>query len=98
MLSPNAPIQGSDIVKLNIGGTKYTTTVGTLSGSAFFAALLKRDVAVAKDEEGCIFVDRDGLYFGPLLSYLYALVCCCFFFSPFPFYPGALESWTSLQP
>lgn len=63
-------LSGSDIVKLNIGGYKYMTTAETLSSSSFFAALLKGETPSAKDEEGNIFIDRDGIYFGPLLSYM----------------------------
>lgn len=60
------------IVKLNIGGYKYTTTQETLTchGQNFFSALLKGKLPIIRDEEGCIFVDRDGEYFKPILEYL----------------------------
>lgn len=62
----------SGIVKLNIGGVKYETTVGTLvsRGDNFFTTLFSHMFATLKDEEGYYFIDRDGEYFKPLLSYL----------------------------
>jgi hypothetical protein len=65
--------EGSSIVKLNIGGQKFMTTLATLLGQGeenLFGVLLKDGNAVVKDDEGAIFIDRDGAYFGVLLSFL----------------------------
>jgi hypothetical protein len=47
-------MNSQDIVKLNIGGVKYMTTVATLTSQSdnFFTALLKRDQPVQKDSDG----------------------------------------------
>jgi len=64
----------SKIVKLNIGGHKYHTTVKTLTqnGTAdnFFTAMLSGHFAPLQDDKGYYFVDRDGKYFRPILDYL----------------------------
>jgi hypothetical protein len=62
-----------EIVKLNIGGTRYTTTMGTLTkrgASNFFSSLLSGRHAVRRDEKGAVWVDREGSYFGVILEYL----------------------------
>lgn len=60
------------IVRLNIGGYKYATTRATLLTipNSYFAALLDERVPTAKDEKGAYFIDRDGQYFPPILTYL----------------------------
>lgn len=61
-------LQPSRRVLLNIGGSRYETTAGTLSGKgegSFFSSLLKHH---PQNEE--LFVDRDGHLFAPLLSFL----------------------------
>mmetsp|Transcript_15613 Transcript_15613/g.17352 ORF Transcript_15613/g.17352 Transcript_15613/m.17352 type:complete len:357 (+) Transcript_15613:12-1082(+) len=60
------------IVKLNIGGVKFVTTSSTLtkSGQNFFTSLLSGRFSPLKDEEGYIFIDRNGKYFSPLLDFL----------------------------
>ncbi len=62
----------SGIVKLNIGGVKYETTVGTLTcrGDNFFTTLFSNNFPALRDEDGYYFIDRDGEYFKPLLSFL----------------------------
>uniref|UniRef100_A0A6B2LBT1 BTB domain-containing protein n=1 Tax=Arcella intermedia TaxID=1963864 RepID=A0A6B2LBT1_9EUKA len=58
---------------MNIGGEKFYTTKETLChlGSNFFSCLFEeKSVPVIKDEEGFIFIDRDGTLFRPLLNYL----------------------------
>eukprot|EP00697_Spironema_sp_BW2_P000258 gnl/Spiro4/10342_TR5523_c0_g1_i1.p1 gnl/Spiro4/10342_TR5523_c0_g1~~gnl/Spiro4/10342_TR5523_c0_g1_i1.p1 ORF type:complete len:1693 (+),score=54.88 gnl/Spiro4/10342_TR5523_c0_g1_i1:705-5081(+) len=57
------------LIKLNVGGTRYTTTSSTLVGP-FFAQLLSTNSSALVDEEGCLFIDRDGWYFGLVLNYL----------------------------
>lgn len=66
--------QTSAVVKLNVGGEFFTTTVGTLRkipGSRLadmFCTLAK--ASSNEDEEGRFFIDRPGTYFGPVLDYL----------------------------
>lgn len=62
----------NEIVKLNIGGVKYTTTKSTLckTGENFFSGLFSGKLTALKDEEGCIFIDRNGAYFAPILDFL----------------------------
>ncbi|KAH3767634.1 NY-REN-45 antigen [Pelomyxa schiedti] len=61
------------IVKLNIGGRKFVTTEGTLTSvpeDCFFNVLLKGKFSPIVDEEGSFFIDRDGTFFEPILTYL----------------------------
>lgn len=60
------------IVRLNIGGYKYQTTRTTLAsnGENFFTKLLEGKIGSVKDEQGNYFIDRDGQYFQPILSFL----------------------------
>lgn len=60
------------IVRLNIGGFKFSTTRATLLSipNSYFAALLEERVPTVKDEKGAYFIDRDGQYFPPILTYL----------------------------
>eukprot|EP01103_Thecamoeba_quadrilineata_P011916 TRINITY_DN2959_c0_g1_i2.p1 TRINITY_DN2959_c0_g1~~TRINITY_DN2959_c0_g1_i2.p1 ORF type:complete len:614 (+),score=149.84 TRINITY_DN2959_c0_g1_i2:42-1883(+) len=62
----------SQIIKLNIGGLKYQTTVGTLTetGDNYFSSILSGLFQITLDEEGYYFIDRDGEYFKPILDYL----------------------------
>lgn len=70
------PSQLDRIVQLNIGGVRYTTSARTLLNYGargepnFFAALLSGALPSAKDASGAFFVDRDGIYFEPILSFL----------------------------
>jgi len=60
------------IVKLNVGGFKFHTTVATLTKypDTFFTALLSEKMPTARDEEGAYFIDRDGQFFAPVLIWL----------------------------
>lgn len=55
-----------------LGGVRYETTVGTLvsRGDNFFTTLFSNKFPTLKDEDGAYFIDRDGEYFKPLLSFL----------------------------
>lgn len=77
--SPSTPILQqssggslSRIVKLNIGGFKYCTTYATLTKhpNTFFTALISEHIPTTIDEEGAYFIDRDGQYFSPILTWL----------------------------
>lgn len=50
------------LVKLNVGGVKYTTSLTTLVAvpDAYFGCLFSGDWALTKSEDGEMFVDRDG--------------------------------------
>lgn len=60
------------IVKLNIGGYRYETTVLTITRikDTFFSTLLSSRLETTKDEQGAYFIDRDGQFFAPILTYL----------------------------
>jgi hypothetical protein len=61
------------IVKLNIGGVRFTTTNGTLLQNEernFFHGLLSGELSVERDDEGALFIDREGKYFAPILEYM----------------------------
>ena len=59
-------------VRLNVGGKRFETTVGTLTQGGdkslnFFSSIVRHEPPAEGEE---IFIDRDGEAFGPLLSYL----------------------------
>lgn len=62
----------SEIVKLNIGGYQYETTFSTLTciPDTYFSLLLSGRFPFQKDERGAFFIDRDGQYFAPILTFL----------------------------
>ena len=59
-------------ITLNVGGTRYTTTLGTLLSeeSSYFTCLLSRDWNDAAQAE--VFIDRDGEMFKYTLRFLRA--------------------------
>jgi hypothetical protein len=61
----------SGVVKLNIGGKRFATTVSTLTqhGDNFFSGLLSGRVPSTKVNDH-YFIDRNGRYFEPILDYL----------------------------
>eukprot|EP01080_Neovahlkampfia_damariscottae_P009648 gene9648-1852_t len=64
----------SDIVTLNVGGNSYSTTYQTINQTFFekqnyFTTLLSGNFGVLKDDEGRIFIDRDGSNFKYILNY-----------------------------
>ncbi|XP_069828120.1 BTB/POZ domain-containing protein KCTD14 isoform X2 [Dendropsophus ebraccatus] len=69
----SSPLQSvSPIVQLNIGGSMYTTTVGTLKkcqGSKLFD-MFNGQPKLRIDSDGRYFIDREGKYFGYILEYL----------------------------
>eukprot|EP01095_Lingulamoeba_sp_RSL-Kostka_P007841 TRINITY_DN2551_c0_g1_i1.p1 TRINITY_DN2551_c0_g1~~TRINITY_DN2551_c0_g1_i1.p1 ORF type:complete len:282 (+),score=43.59 TRINITY_DN2551_c0_g1_i1:158-1003(+) len=66
----------NSIIKLNIGGWKYCTSRSTLFSNQpnFFTRLIENDengrVPCLRDEDGYIFVDRNGRIFEIVLDYL----------------------------
>jgi len=65
---------GSSIVKLNVGGRKFMTTLNTLSCNGtqenFLTALVSGKWRADRDSKGYYFVDRNGKYFEPILDFL----------------------------
>ena len=59
-----------DIIKLNVGGTKFYTTRSTLLKSGYFRALLSGKFADSTQADGYLFIDRDPVIFDFVLKYL----------------------------
>jgi len=59
------------LVRLNIGGTLFTTLLDTLtSQETFFSGLMSGKFNAVKDEHEAYFIDRDPRNFGIILNYL----------------------------
>ena len=61
-----------DIIKLNVGGTTYQTTMQTLKKdpNSMLAAMFSGRFALSKDESGAYFINRDGKLFRHVLNFL----------------------------
>jgi len=59
-------------VRLNIGGHFYETTNKTIARvqDTFLTSLISNRVPTIMDREGRYFIDRDGQFFAPILTYL----------------------------
>jgi len=73
--SENLPFD--EIVNLNVGGYKYSTSISTLQargGINFLSILVGNDregkIPAKRDKEGNIWIDRNGKIFGIILEYL----------------------------
>eukprot|EP01084_Bolivina_argentea_P261257 441424_1 len=65
---PNEKAQ--EIVILNVGGTKYTTTIQTLTGyNSMLKARFSSKYAMKPSQDGSHFIDRDGKLFKYILEY-----------------------------
>lgn len=64
----------SGIEKLNVGGVRICTTRETLEMLPYFQALFQQEEdlgrSVQADDEGCLFVDRNGELFKVIIEYL----------------------------
>lgn len=62
----------SNIIKINVGGKRFTTTLTTLISKkdSMLAAMFSGRFDIEKDEEGYFFIDRNGKYFSAILDYL----------------------------
>lgn len=62
------------LIKLNVGGTRYTTSLATLTAipEAYFSSLFSGDWQQVLTAEGEVFLDRDGERFKIILEYLRA--------------------------
>lgn len=65
-------MSSSEIVKLNVGGMIYTTTKSTLCKypNSMIGAMFNGSMSTSLDENGCVFIDRDGELFKYVLNYL----------------------------
>mmetsp|Transcript_7769 Transcript_7769/g.14103 ORF Transcript_7769/g.14103 Transcript_7769/m.14103 type:complete len:219 (-) Transcript_7769:2617-3273(-) len=67
----------SEVVKLNIGGEMFCTSVLTLTSgnrSEYWTRFLHGGLGVFVDDAGAIFVDRDGTQFRHILAFLRSAV------------------------
>jgi len=61
----------SQYVKLNVGGSLYYTTIGTLTKhDGMLRAMFSGGMEVLTDAEGWILIDRCGKHFGTILNFL----------------------------
>ncbi|XP_068309968.1 FH protein interacting protein FIP2-like [Pyrus communis] len=63
----------SSLVHLNVGGNKFSTTVGTLTQrqpDSMLAAMFSVRHTLRQDKEGYVFIDRDGKHFRHILNWL----------------------------
>ena len=64
--------RAEDVVTLNVGGTKFTTSVETLCADAdsMLAAMFSGRHALRPADDGSLFIDRDPKHFGLVLNFL----------------------------
>uniref|UniRef100_A0A6N2NLV0 Potassium channel tetramerisation-type BTB domain-containing protein n=1 Tax=Salix viminalis TaxID=40686 RepID=A0A6N2NLV0_SALVM len=64
----------SSLVRLNIGGKKFCTTIDTLTQDepdSMLAAMFRGRLTVSEDpDKGYVFIDRDGKHFRHILNCL----------------------------
>ena len=62
----------NEIINLNIGGHKFTTSLQTLQSepSSMLGAMFSGRHPIIKQDDGSIFIDRDGRHFHMILNYL----------------------------
>ncbi|KAM2613915.1 hypothetical protein TB2_028593 [Malus domestica] len=63
----------SSLVHLNVGGKKFSTTVGTLTQrqpDSMLAAMFSGRHTLCQDKKGYVFIDRDGKHFRHILNWL----------------------------
>ena len=62
----------SDIVNLNVGGSRFSTSRQTLSltPDSFFTSMLSGRIPTCRDETGALFIDRDPKLFSIILHFL----------------------------
>lgn len=65
-------MSNSEIVRLNVGGTKYITTKSTLRKypQSMLGAMFREDLPISADEDGYYFIDRCGHIFQYILQFL----------------------------
>ena len=62
----------SSIIKLNVGGQLFQTTLDTLTKdpNSLFPLMFSGKFDLKKDDNGAYFIDRDGKYFRHILNFL----------------------------
>jgi len=62
----------SEIICLNVGGVKYTTSKHTLTKypESMLGAMFSNNMPSQVDKNGCYFIDRDGEVFRNILQFL----------------------------
>ena len=62
----------AEIIHLNVGGQRFSTSRDTLTWSpdSFFGSLLSGRIPSLKDDSGAIFIDRDPKLFALILNFL----------------------------
>jgi BTB/POZ domain/Pentapeptide repeats (8 copies) len=68
----NVQLKSSKQIKLDVGGYKFSTTLTTLTSDpdCMLAAMFSGRFPVEKNEDGCVFIDRDGQFFHHILNWL----------------------------
>jgi len=66
------PPSSSTKIKLNVGGTYYTTSISTLTKEpdSMLGKMFSGAYAIIKEDDGSVFIDRDGESFKYVLEYL----------------------------
>ena len=67
---PPPPPKRAAIICLNIGGQHFDTTRDTLSKCSYFIPYLEGRIDHATDNDGRLFIDRSGEYFGHPLQFM----------------------------
>jgi hypothetical protein len=69
-------VQQSDVIVLDVGGSRFHTTAGTLTkfSGSFFGSLFSGKYPLTKSTDGSasysVFIDRDGSHFLKILNFL----------------------------
>jgi len=62
----------SEIIYLNVGGVKYTTSRSTLTKytDSMLGSMFSQNIPTKVDKDGCYFIDRNGKIFEYILQFL----------------------------
>ena len=62
----------SEVIQLNVGGQRFTTSVSTLTcvPDSMLGVMFSGRHSLNTGPDGCVFIDRDGEFFPYILSYL----------------------------
>lgn len=69
---PHRSEEGGTVIRLNVGGRRFDVTKLTLERAAFFRPCFNGDFALPLDDDGCVFLDRDGHIFKHVLAFMRA--------------------------